>query len=113
MDILRSTNPTARKEYRCGLCGSIIEKGDKYNKTAFVEDGEIDRTICCTRCAYIIDALEIDEDDIYYFEDIIFEYIEEHHYDKETGCIEPYWNLPFHKLVEKVYNELKEKEKKY
>lgn len=110
MITLRSSNPTARKKYRCELCGSTIEKGDKYNKTVFVEDGEIDETICCTKCGYIIGALNLDDDGIYYFEDTILDYVEEHHY--HNNKIDKDWDLPFPKLVEKVYNELEKKRNK-
>lgn len=39
--VLNITNPTARKEHTCAVCGQTINKGDRYLNVAILEDGKV------------------------------------------------------------------------
>ena len=112
MDILKKTKPISRKEHRCEFCGGIIKVGEGYERTTIADECVYD-FVCHCHCAAIANML-----DMYYdcydeglssdaFQENIIEYIRVNH-DKETVQIE--LKLPFPELVEKVYQELKEKE---
>jgi len=118
MESLSKSKPIAKKEHRCDFCGGIIRVGERYEKQTIV-DGCIYDFKTHESCEKV--AIELDMYDDYYccddglsgeeFEENINEYVREHHYDESIGDISEEWNLTFPELVEKVYQELKEKEK--
>lgn len=118
MQVLSKSKPIAKKEHRCDFCGGVIRVGEKYEKQTIVDDCIYDFKAhdICEKVAIWLDMY----DDHYYsddglsgeeFEENINEYVREHHYDDSTDDISEEWDLPFPELVEKVYQELKEKEK--
>ena len=118
MDILKKTKPIARKQHRCEFCGGIIQVGEKYDKQTIV-DGYIYDFKTHERCEKVAIELDMYDDHCYCddgltqeeFEENINDYVREHHYDECEDDIDKEWKLPFPELVEKVYQELKEKEK--
>jgi hypothetical protein len=55
MSFYRDTVRTARKEHKCGLCGAIIKKGEKYHDKAGNELGDIFYVKECEKCQPVID----------------------------------------------------------
>ena len=44
-----TTTPTARKEHQCEVRGCVIKPGEKYEKTAVVQDGDFSCIKMCLR----------------------------------------------------------------
>lgn len=115
MEVLRNTTPIARKEHRCDFCGDIISIGETYNRQTNVYDGCIYDWVShseCSQLAYELDMFDdcnddgLDSDG---FIENLNQYIYDNHYDNETDDIANDWQLPRHKLVKKVLEELKKK----
>ena len=51
--VLRESQPTARKQHKCGECRRAIEVGEKYNLEATLYDGEISTYKTCLDCMSI------------------------------------------------------------
>lgn len=54
-----STNPKARKNYRCWECGRTIEKGERYRRIVMLCDGDWSSTPVCAHCAVAVDWLSV------------------------------------------------------
>ncbi|MDD3307725.1 MAG: hypothetical protein PHO29_11610 [Acetobacterium sp.] len=68
MSFYRDTVRTARKEHKCGLCGAIIKKCEKYHDKAGNEFGDIFYVKECEKCQPVID-----------------EFCNSDHYDRSEG----------------------------
>jgi len=53
VEMLRSTDPTARKEHRCAECGRTIGVGEQYRNEVYVFDGEMSTHKTCRHCLLI------------------------------------------------------------
>lgn len=111
MVILKETTPTARKEHVCDLCCCKIEIGEKYHRQT-IADGTVQDVISHIDCMEIAKKLDMFEDcddeglssDAFTY--TVFEYVRDHHFDKETGGISKDWQLPRHEVVKKILEEL-------
>lgn len=54
--MLKCHQPTARKEHRCGECGKLINKGEKYELYRGVWEGEIHCEKTCLDCVTLREA---------------------------------------------------------
>jgi len=113
MEILRETNPVARKEHKCMFCNDTIEKGQRYNRQTIASDGIVYDWICHEECIEITSLLDMEDasmddgingDD---FRDCVDEYVYENHYDKETDDIAEEWQVSLYELVKMIIEELK------
>lgn len=114
MDVLKQTQPVARKEHICAFCGGVIKKGEKYNRVEIVDSGDIyDWTthIHCDLVASLLDMYYENQDGLESESFLLYidEYVEENHYDAAKKDIDVAWKLPYPQLVEKVYEELMSK----
>ena len=50
---LRESQPTARKQHKCGECRRTIEAGEKYNREVSLYDGDISTYKTCLDCMSI------------------------------------------------------------
>ncbi len=115
MKVLKQFHPIARKDHRCMFCGGIIKKGEKYDRQTDVDSGEIYDWVNHNKCSKIASQLNMYKDcddglDGYNFRSYIDNYIEENHYDYIMNKPLPDWNhKTYEELVEKIYEELKNK----
>lgn len=114
IEILHSTGPIARKEYRCCFCTDLIHIGEKYNRDTIIYDGRIYDWISHNHCREMIRILNIEPYDeaidTECFCDAIDNYVMEKHFDKEIDDIEKEWQgKNRHELVEMIWKENQEK----
>lgn len=57
-ELLRNSQPTARKEHRCSECGRIISKGEKYTFEVTLFEKEIRQYKVCSHCGLVRKWLE-------------------------------------------------------
>jgi len=50
VELLRRSEPVARKEHRCTECGRKIRVGEKYIREATICEGDIDDEVSCSDC---------------------------------------------------------------
>lgn len=62
MDTLQQTTPKARKEHRCSYCNGIIPKGDTYNYSTHVYEGEIYAWKSHIKCQKVAEELNMFDD---------------------------------------------------
>lgn len=53
VEMLRSTDPVARKAHRCAECGRTIEVGEQYRNERWVFDGRVSGQKTCYHCVFI------------------------------------------------------------
>lgn len=109
------TQPIARKEHRCGLCGGKISIGEKYDRQTNIFDGRIYDFVSHCECSQLASELDMyDYCDEGLTEDRFIEnlneYVNVNHYDDKTDDTAKDWQLPYPELVKKALKELKEKE---
>lgn len=51
-DVSTDKLKVARKEHKCGDCGGVIRRGEKYRHTTFLFEGEWSTSKECRRCAF-------------------------------------------------------------
>lgn len=56
-DILDNKIRTARKDHTCNYCGDVIHKGEKYDYSKLVQDGELYEWKCHLECNNIANIL--------------------------------------------------------
>lgn len=49
------SEPTSRKEHKCGECGAVIKPGEKYRKESGKWGGHFDTHKTCMPCAHVRD----------------------------------------------------------
>lgn len=59
METLRKSNPIAHKEHKCMWCGGIINKGEKYERSTHVYEGQIYDWVNHISCRLLSYALEM------------------------------------------------------
>ncbi|MFG6426029.1 MAG: hypothetical protein K1W14_06485 [Muribaculaceae bacterium] len=114
MEILKESQPIARKEHTCMFCGGKIAKGQKYFRQTNVIDGELGDFICHTECNGLAHELDMYNDcDPNYglspeeFVETVNQYIYDNHYDQETDDIAVEWqDLTLYEEVCKILKEL-------
>ena len=113
---LKDLHPTARKEHECMFCGRMIKKGEKYHRMTLLNDYVYD-WVECEKCEFVSHELNmyddcddegLSEDS---FQENINEYVYDNHYDDSIDDIAKDWKLPFIETVDKVYEELINKNK--
>ena len=116
LTILKNLHPIASKEHKCMFCGRMIKKGEKYHRQS-IADGYAYDFVECEKCEFIANELDMyyDCQDVGLDEDAflvnINEYVKDNHYDDSIDDIAKDWKLPFIETVDKVYEELINKNK--
>lgn len=105
METLKDRNVTARKQYRCMLCGGTIEKGEEYNRATIV-DGDIYDFICHKHCKALMSLLDMEDDGDGINMDYFIEYVQEYVRDKHPDW--DYRNVA--ECAKKIYEELKKED---
>jgi len=75
MDTLSDETRKARKQHRCNWCGNIIQKGEKYRHSVYVDGGDMWSFKAHLKCDQIFDAFY--KEDRPYWEECTAEYFEE------------------------------------
>ena len=114
---LKESNPIARKEHICELCGCKIKKGHKYYRQTNIYDGCIYDWIEHDECHQIASELDMYSECDFgeglssdCFKEILDDYIHQYHYNDFTDDTAEDWqNLTRYEEVCKILKELKEK----
>ena len=114
---LKESNPIARKEHICELCGCKIKKGHKYYRQTNIYDGCIYDWIEHEECHQIASELDMYSECDFgeglssdCFKEILDDYIHQYHYNDFTDDTAEDWqNLTRYEEVCKILKELKEK----
>ena len=104
--VLKNLRPIARKQYRCEMCGGVINKGEEYLYSSITYGKSVYNIKVHEKCNALANELRMDDGDGYTsndFEAAIDGYVRENHYIQ--GNIDQKWHLPLSELVEKAYNE--------
>lgn len=102
MYILKDRNMTARRQCRCMLCGGTIKKGEEYNRTTVVNDGDIYDCICHEHCVSLMSLLEMYDSGDYIYEDTFIDYVRQYVIDNHPDW--DYKNIA--ECARKIYEEL-------
>lgn len=81
-ELLRNSQPTARKEHKCSECGRIISKGERYTFEVTLFDKQIWQYKFCSHCILIRKWLEKQCGGWMY--DAILEDFHEHQYESPS-----------------------------
>ena len=85
LEILKETNPVAKKDHVCQFCGGVIKEGERYNRTTISYDGDVydwKSHLHCLELTANLDMKRFCEDcglTEEGFESAISDYICEHH----------------------------------
>ena len=104
---LKDLHPIARKEHTCMFCDRIIKNGEKYHRMTLLNDYVYD-WVECNKCEFVSRELNMydDCDDEGLSEDVFQENINDY-----IHCNHKDWQLPFIETVDKVYEEIINKNK--
>ena len=85
LEILKETNPVAKKDHVCQFCGGVIKEGERYNRATISYDGDVYDWKSHLHCLELTAALDMNQycEDCGLteegFEDALSDYICEHH----------------------------------
>lgn len=79
LEFWSSTTPTARKDYRCSLCGQMILKGEKYHRYCGKYDGDMFDDKFHLTCRNIISGYFHGTGEREWCEDDIIEWLRDEH----------------------------------
>ena len=85
LEILKETNPVAKKDHVCQFCGGVIKEGERYNRATISYNGDVydwKSHLHCLELTANLDMNRFCEDcglTEEGFKDAIFDYICEHH----------------------------------
>lgn len=106
LDFYTSKYPKARKNYKCDLCGGIIQCGEIYHRFSGKYDGQMFDDKYHTDCQDIINAYCQEEGENEYTNDSIYDWLHDkycldckHHEDDD--CVESVLSCPHIKSIMK------------
>ena len=96
METLERKDRKARKQHRCDYCGDTIEKGETYDWSKHIYDGELYEWKCHKRCAFLAAELwDYADPDEGMSEDLFMDSL--HDFCRTFVCPDcENWNTEFH-----------------
>ena len=85
LEILKETNPVAKKDHVCQFCGGVIKEGERYNRTTISYDGDVYDWKSHLHCLELTATLDMNQycEDCGLteegFKDAISDYIQDNH----------------------------------
>lgn len=105
MQTLSSKTPVARKDHRCDYCNGKIEKGEKYENSTHVYDGEVYTWKNHLDCHKLAVELNMFEDYILTGEDFC-DIVSEYFFDFIAADYQTYKNTPFQDRLKAVKDKV-------